>query len=661
MVDDTIDPGVEPAEPAVEPSSAEVSSPTTDEEPAEPEPVLSLVPERLLGHELDATFLGTKVHADLYLTNAFRLLAIPATTAGPDLERRIQRLRQMSRLSPARALKSAAPLGYEQYADIGDPASSVSRLSDPRVRILHEIFWPHMGPEQGAWPDPEGFAEFANAGGQGPDAAIVTQHALAVAHHNRAIAHEIDVAYGRADWEEGHWLRALVLWQGTVASEAFWDYVAARVKAFDDPRLRLEDVDRIRDDLPRIILAINGLFTRLYANAGSGPLTAGHVRLVQNAPFADDLRRATLNEAVEDLARFRVGPWTHQVDTYINAGDKKYPRKEFNNQLGPRIQGVADLAAWLSQGLRIDLSSLELTCFDEFVLAAKKALDSHVDYGTDDNRRAILYSSLIMKRLLAFPITATARHKLEEGLASDRRILYRGHLGAEDHDPTECFFMPGEPADPDASLLEPMWKITRRTVKVDPIAETAGISVGYDVFRVLVPRCRTAAQVHRETAQEGNFGSEDDDGDGEEEVSNSCMMTGCGSIVAAGALVLFCAGQAGWGTVVLLLAIAVFIGSGIVHLLEKRKKRLEFEEEERLERELAAQKKAEEAAAGPKPPTPPKPKVRRHKHASQFPVFSKAKQDGYKRGKEPPDSEMRMTESEREEARMKLLLGRFGS
>lgn len=655
MVDASPDPTDRPDDPAAEPVPAE--EPTAGTEPAQPQPVLALAPERLLAHELDANFLGTKVHADLYMTNAFRLLAMPATTTGRDLEPRIQRLRQMSRLSPARAVKTAAPLGYEQYRDIGDPASSVSRLSDPRVRIFHEIFWPHLGPDQGSWPPPPDLAVLANAGGHGPDSAVVGQHALAIAHHNQAITHEIEVAYGRAEWSDGHWLRAHIFWQGVVSNDAFWAYISRRVKAFDDPRLRGDDVARIRAALPGIVLSYNGLFTRLYANAGNGPLTAAHVRLIQNSPFAQQERLATLNTAVEDLARFRVGPWTHQVEQVINAVDKKYARKEFDARFGPMVNGVSELAAWLSGGLGLDLSGLELGCFDEFVLAARDAINNHIDYQGGDNHRSVLYSSLVIRRLLGFPVTIATRHKLEEVLASDRRILYRGHLGAEGHDPTECFFMPGQPADPDASLLEPMYKVTRRTVKVDRIRETAGISVGYDVFRVLVPRSRAAAEVHRETAQSRGDLISDDSEDGDDEVSNACMLVGCGSICAIGAVILFCAGLPGWGTLTLLPALIAFIAAAIAHLLDLKRKRIEAAEEERLEAELAAQRQADAAKQKALPPAPPKPKVRKLKMAGQFPVFRGAKGDGYKRGSEPPDSEMRMTDSEREEARLKLLMG----
>ena len=637
--------------------SGPAADPAAALEPAPPTPVLALAPERLLAHELDANFLGTKVHADLYLTNAFRLLAMPATTTGRDLEPRIQRLRQMSRLSPARAVKTAAPLGYEQYRDIGDPASSVSRLSDPRVRIFHEIFWPHLGPDQGSWPAPADLAVLANAGGHGPDSAVVGQHALAIAHHNQAISHEIEVAYGRAEWSDGHWLRAHIFWQGVVSNDAFWAYISRRVKAFDDPRLRGDDVARIRAALPGIVLSYNGLFTRLYANAGNGPLTAAHVRLIQNSPFAQQERLATLNTAVEDLARFRVGPWTHQVEQVINAVDKKYTRKEFDARFGPMVNGVSELAAWLSGGLGLDLSGLELGCFDEFVLAARDAINNHIDYQGGDNHRSVLYSSLVIKRLLGFPVTIATRHKLEEVLASDRRILYRGHLGAEGHDPTECFFMPGQPADPDASLLEPMYKVTRRTVKVDRIQESAGISVGYDVFRVLVPRSRAAAEVHRETSQTRGDIISGDSEDGDEEVSNACMLVGCGSICAIGAVILFCAGMPGWGTLTLLPTLIAFIAAAVAHLLELRRKRLAFEEDERQEAELAAQKRAEASKQKALPPPPPKPKVRKLKMTGQWPVFRGAKGDGYKRGSEPPDSEMRMTDSEREEARLKLLMG----
>ena len=655
MVDASRDPTDRPDDPAAEPVPAE--EPTADTQPAQPQPVLALAPERLLAHELDANFLGTKVHADLYLTNAFRLLAMPATTTGRDLEPRIQRLRQMSRLSPARAVKTAAPLGYEQYRDIGDPASSVSRLSDPRVRIFHEIFWPHLGPDQGSWPAPADLAVLANAGGHGPDSAVVGQHALAIAHHNQAISHEIEVAYGRAEWSDGHWLRAHIFWQGVVSNDAFWAYISRRVKAFDDPRLRGDDVARIRAALPGIVLSYNGLFTRLYANAGNGPLTAAHVRLIQNSPFAQQERLATLNTAVEDLARFRVGPWTHQVEQVINAVDKKYTRKEFDARFGPMVNGVSELAAWLSGGLGLDLAGLELGCFDEFVLAARTAINAHIDYQGDDDRRSILYSSLVFKRLLGFPITTATRHKLEESIKSDSRILYKGFLKPRQHDFTECWFLPGEPADPDASLLYSMYKITHRAVFVRHAQGTAGVSVSYDHFRVLVPRSRAAATQHGARSgrgsRKGGHGAARPRPPGSRPAN---VLFGVSALCIVGGPFVSAASE-DLAVMVMLAGLAVALAAIVTHQRHLARHRNEAKDAERRRAAEEAKRRAAEALERKEAMASGEPIAREQSAYTTFPVFAAARQDDFNDGSEPTGSEMEMTYSEREEARRMSLLG----
>jgi hypothetical protein len=117
-----------------------------------------------------------------------------------------------------------------------------------------------------------------------------------------------------------------------------------------------------------------------------------------------------------------------------------------------------------------------------------------VSYEGDQRERNILYSALLVKRLLALPLSTGLRRKFEHGLRDDDRQLYsRFGLNAEQcPEATRCFFAEGAEADPEASLLVPMYRVTGREVQVNHAQGSGGISVSYETRRLLIP-CSTVA------------------------------------------------------------------------------------------------------------------------------------------------------------------------
>ncbi len=452
-------------------------------------PILEVPPNRMMRSPLDCSILDCSMRADLYLVNGFRLLSQSANASDDALEPHLQRFRQLAKLSEKRALKKAAALGYDKHVPIRDAADSVARLNDSRRRIVDELFWPHVARLSGNWPAPAQLAGFAEKAFQaGGRYACLARHAMAIAHHNLAIAHEIEFAYGRAEWTDRHWIRALELWSAVWKDDAFWSYVGQRVAALDDPLLTDADVAKIRATLPGAIMGFNVLFAREYAVASAHEVVVRHVRLLSESGFADEDRKKAVVRAVEEFTRRRINPVGYRLEDEILNQSGTSDRKDFAARYEPIVTEAEGVVRYLRDELGLDLDTLDLRCFDDLVKNLLKAVNQKVNYKTDDSMRAALYSAIQATRLLELPVSSGTIHMIQESLRTDRKLLWRDFVRDGKPDPTQCFFAEGQPADPDSSLIVRIHKVTSRKVKVDHARGTAGVSVGYNQFQLIVPR-----------------------------------------------------------------------------------------------------------------------------------------------------------------------------
>jgi hypothetical protein len=113
---------------------------------------------------------------------------------------------------------------------------------DPNRRIVQELFasWRTNGSPT---PPP------------GMTAELCATHDRAVEAHRTALDLELDG--GDPALRDDAWHRAIAMWAPLVHQDGVWDWLRDRATAISDPRLTAADVERLRADLPDLLLGIN--------------------------------------------------------------------------------------------------------------------------------------------------------------------------------------------------------------------------------------------------------------------------------------------------------------------------------------------------------------------------------------------------------------------
>lgn len=449
-------------------------------------------PVRLLTTPLGVLLLGLELRADVYATNAFRLIGTSANADPGETETALQRFRNVLRLDAEAALRRCIATGYECPLPAQEASGTLGRLHDPRYRLLWELFWPHL--------DEQSFAPIraersiasdralahldSKAGGNGLAGAL-TRHALAVVHHNRAIAGDLAFGAGKGRWSDDHWRQAIDHWSHVVEADVFWGYMTERAAALDDPRVGAADVQSARRQLPAVLLAWNALFARSFAREAAD-VGRGHLKLIQGAGFDATAKKEALATTVKTLAATRLDPLVQKVQAFVESPGRG-TRQAFVKQVEPALAEATAARDQLVEELGLPEDVVEQSEFDRFAEVVLNGLNRKIDYDTDDRVRALLYSLVTTQRMLALPLSTAMRRKLEGGVRSDTEYLYKDVMpkaGSFDH--TRCWFMEGERPDPDESIELPVYKI----------AEVKGDSVQWRSRKVLVPRSRRARLVH---------------------------------------------------------------------------------------------------------------------------------------------------------------------
>jgi hypothetical protein len=469
---------------------------------------ISIDPSRLLTSPLAGSLLGVEVCGDFYARDGFRFVGTAASASHALLEAELQKFRALFKLNQAAAAKSYIRIGYDEHVRLrpDDIKESIAHLSNPRARIVHELFWPHVSEEmfgrlkQGRRLDCERTARElseAAARADGLERAIF-HHALAIIHHNLAIAHELAFAAGEADWSEQHWTSALSYWSDTLASEHFWDYLRGRIEAFDDPRLKPDDVALLRGQLPGILLGFHVIFARAYARAEAHAACTRHLDFINRCALAHEAKHEALTSAIRALLSTRLEPLERRVEAELLERAERLDRQEFRRICDPVLAEAQAARAYLTDALSLPEELARLAEFDRLSEKVLGALGGKLDYTKDDRARCLLYSSLVTKKMLGLPLSSSMRRRLEQSRQRDAEMLYSGLLpaGADLPDPSRCWFVEDEEPDPDASLIFPVYRVTSREVKVDYLTGSAGINVGFERRDVLVPRSAYAKAVH---------------------------------------------------------------------------------------------------------------------------------------------------------------------
>jgi len=466
-----------------------------------------------LAAPFEGRLLGMEVSADLYARNGFRFLATPACADKKTFEGSSQRLRGY--LAMGRPLgKCCIQLGHDDSVPIDDVRACVTHLRDPKRRILAELFWPHLSAElfspikdslQIASPEVIRSLEEFVAGNNGHEGLLAT-HALAVSYHIRAINGEVRYMSSRGEANDENWIKAIEYWGKVIGADAFWQYLRQRAVAFDDPRLNADDVGRLQRELPAVLLGFNATFARAFAQSGDHTRCRRHLALIGKSGFATDNMKEMLVDTVRTIVKARLDPLIQQAQNGKSETNSngRIPRKNFVRYYEPIIDEALRVRDYLKDELRLGDNLIALAQFDRLCEIIHDIADKKMEYSGDDRERTLQYSMIVTKRLLDLPVSSGLRSKLVQSNRTTIGYLYTDLKMPRGFDPTECWFLPGEPADPDCSIYMPVYKITK----------VEGNGVRFNIRTILVPRSRLAYDCHRGKADISALAARNKDAEG---------------------------------------------------------------------------------------------------------------------------------------------------
>jgi hypothetical protein len=437
--------------------------------------------------------LGIPVGMDVYLNNGYRVLGLPANASPDLLAKESGRLKAVTKLSPAAVRRLWVRNGYEDQLSPEEAISAAGRLKEPRYRLVCELFWPHLlnGTSEmmaagRSLEDERMLRSLERAAGQEPGrASVLAKHALAVLYHNLALRDELKSFAGESTWNKHYWERSLAMWSQTLGSSHFWDYLADRVRGFDDPRVRPEDLGEVRDALWKVVLEFNSVLARSHAEKHP-ELANGHMLLIANAECPAEALTAVLGNCVKSIVVKRLSPVTTKAQAELTGLKSNIRWEEFERRCEPILQAAFGVQKFLSEELRLADDLASMAEFDGLCDLIYTGLNQSIDY-THDRERALLYAMVTLRRCLRLPLSSAGRLKLESAIRQDSKILYRDMGLPETYDPTECWFLTGELADPRACLLRPVYKITKLTP----------VNIAWNARQILIPRSSLAEGLHR--------------------------------------------------------------------------------------------------------------------------------------------------------------------
>jgi len=316
---------------------------------------LGTPPARLLAMPLAEPVLGQEVSGSVYAANPFRYLAVSACVDSQELEQATSRLRTIGRLRPESAGASAVRTGYDGHLHLGNPVDCLEQIHDPRQRLLAQVFWPHLDSEGCQYLREDrhivarrSIHRLRQAAASNGRAGMLATHALAVAYHNLAIACELAYATGHTDQLTPCWKTALGYWREVLGGEAFWEYLREQVQVIDDPRLREEDVEQLREGLPEVVLGFNRLFARAYARTQDAKACNRQLAVIARSGFPEAACRDALIATVRTVTSTRLEPLILRAEDPVEYEMRQQPDDEEDAESGEadlQTQQWAQLAA----------------------------------------------------------------------------------------------------------------------------------------------------------------------------------------------------------------------------------------------------------------------------------------------------------------------------
>ncbi|MEV5824143.1 hypothetical protein AB0L25_01050 [Spirillospora sp. NPDC052242] len=424
---------------------------------------------------------------DLYRRNPFRVAGLSVHATARDIRRRADELRVEARLGTG-AGGGAGPLPLRTPPDADAVQEALQRLRDPVRRLEDELFWfwpAHNAAVEGArdealdalregrlhdaerlWADP--------APGR---AAAVAAHNLAVLTHVQALDGflDADTADTAADGPGGRdpWAAALRHWRTVLGTDAFWDLVAARARAADDPRLGPGTADELRERLPAVLLKIAAeaaVRTSLGGDATGGSALTGVIRAsgFDEAAVDTAFRAAAAPEmnrlrslAESALDRARTSPDTacdEAVHILDHSGGPLEALGEILTPDHPLLEGVRDEIA-------------------------ERVQQCTVLYGNKTKDWATAEEILERAEPVAATVTVKSRIRANIETVGENRLY------------ATCWFCRENPADDDAAYEKQMHgDVQQQVVGYYPARQ---IQTTWRKLTARVPRCAACAAAHR--------------------------------------------------------------------------------------------------------------------------------------------------------------------
>lgn len=273
-------------------------------------------PSRLLNKPLNVRIMGIDVTGKFYGQNGFRFAGTSASADAGTLERSVQRVCNWERLQKGASDRTAIRLGYDSHLDIPDVENCVSRLSDPRWRVLCEVFWPHLSTDtfdlvkkERCLTSKAVLDRLQHPPGNG-DNPLLVEHARAIVYHNLALACEIEhLMRQRDEWPQEYWSKSLQSWARTLQDPRFWQYLKERAAQLDDPRFKPGDVNEdFQQGIVSIVLGFNALFATTYARMGDFDAYGRHHDLINSSKLTARGVDASLVTILRALTRHQLEP-----------------------------------------------------------------------------------------------------------------------------------------------------------------------------------------------------------------------------------------------------------------------------------------------------------------------------------------------------------------
>ncbi len=251
---------------------------------------------------------------NIYRRNLFRVLGLNTDATPKDVQRQQTRRKMQAKLGVGSS-NGQHGLALDPAPTDEDCRAAMERLTQPRDRVLDEVFW--------FWPvgvvadkDPalkaleQGDTEQARATWMAqtktPEDGCVATHNLAVLDHLAALDEEARMGASGPDQKEQDrlcdlWLRAFARWKAVLDGEDFWSSVKERVRDLNDMQVPTGFVRRIRGTLPTALLLISAKMACAAAERFDTALAQRHLKLIRETSFGEGLAERAIQEALKPV------------------------------------------------------------------------------------------------------------------------------------------------------------------------------------------------------------------------------------------------------------------------------------------------------------------------------------------------------------------------